>query len=1381
MNKLFILSVFLLISLKTFAQVNWTGNGDGIDWFDGANWNSGVPSITDDVIIANSSGNLSIEIFSDASCASLTIDNQTSNRRLFVDFDASTFTIAGNLTMTSTGRLNDFTLLGGTVLIAGNISLDAKSRFFPNPGTTVEYNGTGTQTVIGIDYANLTISGSRGANNVILEDGGQITVSETAANNTSFSGGGFVTTGNTFEYLGSGAQTIVAMSYNDLTISGNRGGGILTFESGLLEVAGLFSLKAGGVGSYATNGNRFSYNGSSTQEIVNSFSYDTLEVNNSAGATLAGDVTVNGDLRLTAGTLTLGNNDDVILNGDFIIGFGDIVASGNRPTITLGGTAGNSDLPAITNLNLLSLNRDGTFTMQGAISTDDLTLGNPATTLSDNGQILTFNSAGTGSFTNNGTLSGTSGGIVFAGATNFTGTGNCDFNNITINAGETITLPDASISGNFTVAGNLSQSTGTITFDGNTTINVSGTAAFNNLEIAGSSTLNDGSSISISGDFTNNGTYNHSGLLTFVGSSAQSISGTGISFFNDININNSSGVNNNADSTLIEGVITLDSTGVFDADGSGSGMFVLRSTSSADGSIATLTTPSLFTGNVWVQRLVSQQTKRWINISSPVVGASVADLQNEILISGTFTGSDNGTGGVPSGAFPSLYYYNETVTGNADQGWVNYPSSSNSETFASGTGYTIWIREVDSGDALFDLSGEINKGSFDYGVTFSLTPDADDGWNFLGNPYPSTIDWCAASGWTKSDIQGDAVHIWNGSGYLVTDCTAGPALISMGQAFWVQTSTITASVISDENVKSNTATSFLRTYQPASFEIVLSDLGNTTKDVAKFRLRDNSTMDWEINDAGKLGNNIFEMSSYTSDGVRTSINSLPTTFCEESIKLGVDNISAGDYTLSLSDNGIISQEMDIILIDKFLNQSHDFRVNSTVTFQVTSDPLSFGDERFELTLREPDLDSTLPVISDSQICEGLNANVSITNAQDQVTYEIRDGEGIIINSLLGSNADLNFEILSENLSPGINSFEIYARRGSCAVTLLDDNISIDVKSVFELSAANTSLEILTNNICNGEVAITLIQGAESGIDYEIRDQNGIFITSAQGLGENLSLEIPSSFINSGINQFDIYAKTGTCHEVILTNNVTFESLDLFKISSVIPAKSCTEKSLTLSAVSTAPQGSYLWYGSIESDQPIYNANNSIYITPVLDSSKTYYVSVINNLGCESPRIKVIGEIEILEVPEILVVESNILFSSISSDIQWYKDDVVIPGATEVAFVVTESGSYAVKHFSADCETQSDAIRMDITGIEDEVINLGISIYPNPVASKLSINLGEWKDGSMFQLSDIEGKNYLEHQINGDIIEIDLMFLDEGLYIVTLWKDNIKVQKRIIKL
>ena len=122
----------------------------------------------------------------------------------------------------------------------------------------------------------------------------------------------------------------------------------------------------------------------------------------------------------------------------------------------------------------------------------------------------------------------------------------------------------------------------------------------------------------------------------------------------------------------------------------------------------------------------------------------MADLQNEILISGTFTGNDNGTGGVPSGAFPSLYYYDETVTGIADQGWVNYPSSTNSETFASGTGYTLWIREVDSGDALFDLSGEINKGSIDYGVTFSLTPDADDGWNFLGNPYPSTIDWCAS-------------------------------------------------------------------------------------------------------------------------------------------------------------------------------------------------------------------------------------------------------------------------------------------------------------------------------------------------------------------------------------------------------------------------------------------------------------------------------------------------------------------------------------------------------------------------------------------------------------------------------------------------------------
>jgi hypothetical protein len=53
------------------------------------------------------------------------------------------------------------------------------------------------------------------------------------------------------------------------------------------------------------------------------------------------------------------------------------------------------------------------------------------------------------------------------------------------------------------------------------------------------------------------------------------------------------------------------------------------------------------------------------------------------------------------------------------------------------------------------------KGDFDFAPTneFSGTGVANDGWNLIANPYPSAIDWDAASGWNKVNVN-NAVYIY---------------------------------------------------------------------------------------------------------------------------------------------------------------------------------------------------------------------------------------------------------------------------------------------------------------------------------------------------------------------------------------------------------------------------------------------------------------------------------------------------------------------------------------------------------------------------------------------------------------------------------------------
>jgi hypothetical protein len=118
--------------------------------------------------------------------------------------------------------------------------------------------------------------------------------------------GSWTTSGNTVDYNGTGAQTIAAFEYNNLTISGSRTSSpAITLQSGTINIAGNGSFTATGVGSWTTTGNTVSYNGTGAQTIA-AFEYNNLTIAGSNTKTLDGNTAVNGTLTLN-NDLTLSN------------------------------------------------------------------------------------------------------------------------------------------------------------------------------------------------------------------------------------------------------------------------------------------------------------------------------------------------------------------------------------------------------------------------------------------------------------------------------------------------------------------------------------------------------------------------------------------------------------------------------------------------------------------------------------------------------------------------------------------------------------------------------------------------------------------------------------------------------------------------------------------------------------------------------------------------------------------------------------------------------------------------------------------------------------------------------------------------------------------
>ena len=124
---------------------------------------------------------------------------------------AATSVISGAGTLSGSGTVN-VTRTAVTPSFGAQYTIANKTL----TSLTVNYNGSGDQTVSAENYGTLVIS-TNGTRTVTFVNGGTVRVSNvftpTATTTT------YVVTNNIFEYNGSGAQTITAFTYNNLIIS----------------------------------------------------------------------------------------------------------------------------------------------------------------------------------------------------------------------------------------------------------------------------------------------------------------------------------------------------------------------------------------------------------------------------------------------------------------------------------------------------------------------------------------------------------------------------------------------------------------------------------------------------------------------------------------------------------------------------------------------------------------------------------------------------------------------------------------------------------------------------------------------------------------------------------------------------------------------------------------------------------------------------------------------------------------------------------------------------------------------------------------------------------------------------------------------------------
>ena len=312
--------------------------------------------------------------------------------------------------------------------------------------------------------------------------------------------------------------------------------------------------------------------------------------------------------------------------------------------------------------------------------------------------------------------------------------------------------------------------------------------------------------LKVDGDFTNNGIIS-CGLGTFIFESPnpQNISMSGVDQLYHLKIGENTiySINSN-DKKTIQGHL------------SNNGNFVIKSNAAGDGSLITNTISG--SGTYKVERYLA--ANKWHLVSSPITNA----------FSGVFTGIWLRPYNESTNQF-GAYIVPTTIPMNVGQGFSNWTYNNETRTF----------------------SGIVNNGT----VGPIHLPRTNLGWNLIGNPYPSAIDWNAVIGWTKTNVA-NSVYVWNGNlGQYATYIggianNGGSQYIPMGQGFFVQALAGGGNISMNNNVRVHSSVAFMKTEDPANIiRIKVATAESSDESVIAVRSSVMDEFDYQF-DAAKL-------------------------------------------------------------------------------------------------------------------------------------------------------------------------------------------------------------------------------------------------------------------------------------------------------------------------------------------------------------------------------------------------------------------------------------------------------------------------------------------------------------------------------------------------
>ncbi|MCD4735051.1 MAG: T9SS type A sorting domain-containing protein, partial [Bacteroidales bacterium] len=297
-------------------------------------------------------------------------------------------------------------------------------------------------------------------------------------------------------------------------------------------------------------------------------------------------------------------------------------------------------------------------------------------------------------------------------------------------------------------------------------------------------------------------------------------------------------------------------------------------------------------------------------------------------------------------------------------------------------GYAAWASSGLTGNATVEFKGTLNTGNQTASISYNNGANKGDGWNLVGNPFPSAIEW--NSSWTKTNVDA-TIYVYDGTQYLTWNYNLGgfgtktDGSIPSTQGFWVKANASSPALTIPNSERLHSSQSFYKDSEINNL-ITMQVNGNGYSDVTLIGFNQLATDNFDSDfDAYKI------MGVYEAPQLYSIIpdHDLAVNFMADfgsdneykTVQLGFEVGQANTYTFNFSGLSEFYPEMSVYLEDRsassFSAQGEKLiDIRNTQQYSFTAGPQD-DPERFVLhfNLKEKIFfeDKNLDLLSGTQI------------------------------------------------------------------------------------------------------------------------------------------------------------------------------------------------------------------------------------------------------------------------------------------------------------------------------------------------------------------------------------------------------------------------------